>query len=579
MGALEGDSSALPDTGEDDADSDEEEKKSKKKGGGGEGGAEGAADEEEDDHGEGEGEHDEHEPCQDFPQEYEPNITDLKYKRFVLQRPAPPNFNPFTLSYDRTPSMRDVGIFKANMALVNGMEMTALEDSILERGEDAEDEDLVVGGIHEVAEAFTEFEAAVQEVDEADMGITWNRFHRHDLPPEDLEFGIIGYHNPLKPEDDFPKVLKGEDGGGTYEITRVEATGSDKKNPEKSYPACDPIVTFGNLFIHKDLVKASLRALRDHIDNFHNKTMYQTIPDDGDDLDAMYDTIMTCIHRDVFSEEGFHQPPDISKKMMYKRYEEIRKRKITAQTLTIHLLNHLYCLRKTAEWKYEFRQREFILRVAIYRGVYLVPTSGKGNKTNPIIQLDVYDEEPQVYPERGKKGIYPMVKGTLAPDWRHTFDDVNVTLPGSSVIKLTVSDRQEGVMYDTITTIGYTKIDLEDRMFSDKWMRQVENGYRFIQTEQRSLKNESSKAPRRKLIMFLHLLRPELARDIHKYPKLNIKGPPPQDYELRTTIISLTETQNPVGRDRRVPFELLHEVLLSVGNQSPSGGAGRMEVP
>jgi len=115
------------------------------------------------------------------------------------------------------------------------------------------------------------------------------------------------------------------------------------------------------------------------------------------------------------------------------------------------------------------------------------------------------------------------VKNTLEPDFYEAFE-FPITMPGDAAIDVQVWDY-DGIGDDHI---GSTSIDIEDRWFSKNW-RQLP----VKPLEYRTLKSATSSKSQGKLQCWVEILDAKAAK---KSPLLNIKPPPPQEFELRVVV-------------------------------------------
>jgi len=228
-----------------------------------------------------------------------------------------------------------------------------------------------------------------------------------------------------------------------------------------------------------------------------------------------------------------------------------------------------------------FIQTDILVRVYVYRGFYLIPVGRSSGDTNPILKLRTGEQDfadAQSYPtaEDGTKA-YPNIQKTLTPSWRHTFNDIRMQVPGPSMLYLYVIDRQPGTFWGfNEDSMGFTKIDVEDRFYcrSAKWRtwntikepdKRSEGKYVCVMpTEERTLYSDTSKGPQGKVEMFvcIHVKPPRDALGLidkealevfpnEQYLPINIKGPGPMDFQLRTVIWEVKECQFPPNHEAR----------------------------
>eukprot|EP01013_Petalomonas_cantuscygni_P010525 TRINITY_DN2363_c0_g1_i2.p1 TRINITY_DN2363_c0_g1~~TRINITY_DN2363_c0_g1_i2.p1 ORF type:complete len:1377 (-),score=340.43 TRINITY_DN2363_c0_g1_i2:184-4314(-) len=192
-----------------------------------------------------------------------------------------------------------------------------------------------------------------------------------------------------------------------------------------------------------------------------------------------------------------------------------------------------------------YAPREYILRVYAYRAYYLVPPKDVGNKANPTLILKAPMSSDQTYPRvDNPTPPWPSCRGTLSPPWRHTFTDIGpLSIPGSGPLKLEVWDVQQRMLLpDVWSLMGTTKLDLDDRVFSQWLMSQP---YANTPTETRPLWVPTARSPQGLVEMFVQVLSVDEAR---QYPPLNIKGPGPEDFELHAIVWGCRNVQFPPGK-------------------------------
>ena len=115
------------------------------------------------------------------------------------------------------------------------------------------------------------------------------------------------------------------------------------------------------------------------------------------------------------------------------------------------------------------------------------------------------------------------MKNTTEPAFFKTFT-FKATLPGESVVRLEVVDHNS-LNFDEV--IGYTDIDLEDRVFCDAWKTKCSER---PPVERRPLMVDEKANPQGYLKLFVEILS---ETDALERPPLDISPPPDQKWELR----------------------------------------------
>ena len=422
-----------------------------------------------------------HEPLFGYDGPYENELKHLPYNRYLLKRQAPVAFNPFSLSFDRTPKLITCGVFKGRFRLLKPMEVPGHEfNQILTsnwgtvRGEPGDLTHLSqYGSPEQILDWSSDRYLVVDHIR--------NRFRNMSKSPSDRPLFYIGVDHRESGQDD-------------NNDNDIESTCSD--------------------------------------DSSQGSVSYQSSKTDEEDLfidDTQYDRVPT-----------------------------------TSADRGGEVLQWFWD-RQQEEWENKFSPRELVVRIYVYNSYYLV--GSRGNNTNPTLHLSVpqgNDIKSEQYPSPGcGSTAWPMVLRTLSPNFRHTFDDVTIYLPGAGVSTLSVLDRDEGIFTTSQTQIGFTKFDLEDLAYDGyftDWRSHWD--YNTWPTEQRSLSSMTSKAPMGKVKMFVQVLDPDVAQ---KNPPMSIKGPGPMDFEVRLTIMGLREIKPPPGHEGdEVPRSVFFGFLGSI---------------
>jgi len=158
--------------------------------------------------------------------------------------------------------------------------------------------------------------------------------------------------------------------------------------------------------------------------------------------------------------------------------------------------------------------RSLMCRLYVLRATKLMPKDTNG-KADPYLTVTL-----------GKTKI-----STRDRHFRRVLDapfyeafEIPVSLPGDSTLKLQVWDW-DGIGDDLI---GTTYIDIEDRWFSKAWRKLM-----LKPVEIRTLRSTTSTASQGKVALWVELL---TAEDSKKFPMINIKPPPPEEYECRVIV-------------------------------------------
>jgi hypothetical protein len=170
------------------------------------------------------------------------------------------------------------------------------------------------------------------------------------------------------------------------------------------------------------------------------------------------------------------------------------------------------------------------IRVYVLDGMGFAPMdlglNGRPGKSDPYLKLTL-----------GKTKVDDRknyVDDTTDPDFYKMFV-LSANLPGASLLKIDAMD------FDLIggdDLIGSTTIDLEDRLFDQRWqdmgkMYETANRLRLKPLETRTLTIPTSKAPMGTIKMWVDILSPAQA---HDYPPIDISLPPPVEFELRVIV-------------------------------------------
>jgi len=121
----------------------------------------------------------------------------------------------------------------------------------------------------------------------------------------------------------------------------------------------------------------------------------------------------------------------------------------------------------------------------------------------------------------------------------YTCYEFKTRLPGDALMKIDVMDYDDfasvalaGKLSDDL--IGTTTIDLEDRIFSERWKRDLQS---CPPVEWRNLYSPLSKHPQGQLEMWVDILDPSEGVETIP-PQIDIAPPPPQKWELRVIVWS-----------------------------------------
>jgi hypothetical protein len=170
------------------------------------------------------------------------------------------------------------------------------------------------------------------------------------------------------------------------------------------------------------------------------------------------------------------------------------------------------------------------IRVYVLDGVGFAPMdiglNGRPGKSDPYLRLTL-----------GKDKISDRknyIEDTTDPDFYKMFV-LNAKLPGASMLKIEAMDHD---LVGGDDLIGATTIDLEDRLFDQRWvdmgkMYETSSRLRLKPLETRTLNIPTSRAPMGNLKLWVDILTPSQA---HDYAPIDISLPPPVDMELRVVV-------------------------------------------
>eukprot|EP01065_Artemidia_motanka_P043072 TRINITY_DN5906_c1_g1_i1.p1 TRINITY_DN5906_c1_g1~~TRINITY_DN5906_c1_g1_i1.p1 ORF type:complete len:1767 (+),score=688.70 TRINITY_DN5906_c1_g1_i1:80-5302(+) len=477
----------------------------------------------------------EHEDFHEYPHEYEPEFRNLPYSRYDFQRLKQPAWDPFKLTFDRTPRVETCGIFKGTFRVLRPLECPG--DELKHMLLTTKRSKLLLDGAAPSKEMMHAIGPRAQ----------W------------LEFG-----DAEEDEIDAERKQLWEDAQGEVEDfleTELPAWVKPDQMPEDS--------DLGPLRVAMNI---NARKYFGMLEIAHQPLFWygvDTKEGEDEDADAQGAEYADDDDDDDDDEEGTEkpaaewQPPDIS---------EIDVVPTTPKDRGGEVMQWFWDIQQS-EWEDFFKPQEYHLRTYVYSAYYLV--SKRANETCPIIRLEVpsqtggEDWHLESYPAEGQgKTAWPMVLRTLSPQFKHTYEEVVVTLPGAGVCKMVVLDRDEGFFSTTETELGWSKFDVEDQIFDGVWknwngqdhqdMKRRRNRkavgaekikqwtYYQWPTQERTLKSSKSKAPMGRVKMFVQVLTPEEAGF---WKPINIKGPGPMDFELRTTVFGLRNVQPPAGKE------------------------------
>jgi len=165
------------------------------------------------------------------------------------------------------------------------------------------------------------------------------------------------------------------------------------------------------------------------------------------------------------------------------------------------------------------KPQEFVIRAYILAARNLVPMDSDG-ASDPYLVLKLGDHKVD-------NRIDHIQNVTTA--YFYTMFEFKTRLPGDALLKIDVMDHDDfGKLSDDL--IGCTTIDLEDRIFSERWKRDLSAR---PPVEWRDLFSPLSKHPQGNLEMWVDIIPHEEA---DTRPPLDIKPPPPQKWELRVIV-------------------------------------------
>ena len=157
---------------------------------------------------------------------------------------------------------------------------------------------------------------------------------------------------------------------------------------------------------------------------------------------------------------------------------------------------------------------DLYLRLYILNGMKLIPRDSGGG-ADPYLIVKIGKEK------FSTRNDYH--EDTLEPEFYHTFE-IPVVMPGPAKVEIQVWDW-DGIGDDLI---GTTCVDIEDRWYSKEWRDMDKKP-----VETRTLWSDQSTVSQGKLSMWMEMLTPS---DAKKYPPIDIKPPPQDEYELRVIV-------------------------------------------
>ncbi|KAG7389144.1 hypothetical protein PHYBOEH_007572 [Phytophthora boehmeriae] len=170
------------------------------------------------------------------------------------------------------------------------------------------------------------------------------------------------------------------------------------------------------------------------------------------------------------------------------------------------------------------------VRVYVLDGVGFAPMdiglNGRPGKSDPYLRLKLGDKKIS-----DRKNY---IEDTTEPDFYKMFT-FNAKLPGASMLTIEAMDHD---LIGGDDLIGRTTIDLEDRLFDNRWqamgkMYETSSRLRLKPLETRTLNIPTSRAPMGTIKLWIDILSPAQA---HDYPPIDISLPPPVDMELRVVV-------------------------------------------
>ena len=166
--------------------------------------------------------------------------------------------------------------------------------------------------------------------------------------------------------------------------------------------------------------------------------------------------------------------------------------------------NNLSILNSKCMYLYlNFILNSFVVRLYILKGKSLTPKDVNTSDPYLVIKLGetkIDDKANSLRMKTNNPGFY-------------TSYDISTTLPGSSTLAIEVWDDDGFLQPDLI---GVTKIDLEDRYFSNEWREKYKDKKPI---EERTLFIPKSSAPQGVLQCWVEILDPKVAGSI---PRFNI---------------------------------------------------------
>lgn len=170
------------------------------------------------------------------------------------------------------------------------------------------------------------------------------------------------------------------------------------------------------------------------------------------------------------------------------------------------------------------------VRVYVLDGVGFAPMdlglNGRPGKSDPYLRLTL-----------GKQKVDDrknFIDDSTDPDFYKMFT-ISAMLPGASILTIEAMDH-DFIGGDDL--IGSTSIDLEDRLFDQRWqdmgkLYETSSRLRLKPLETRTLNIPTSKAPMGTIKLWIDILTPTQA---HEYAPIDISLPPPVEMELRVVI-------------------------------------------
>ncbi|KRX05452.1 C2 domain [Pseudocohnilembus persalinus] len=198
----------------------------------------------------------------------------------------------------------------------------------------------------------------------------------------------------------------------------------------------------------------------------------------------------------------------------------------------------------------------YTCRIYVTRGIHV---GGEGNIQDLFLQMKVDGQNLETWNETLKQKH--LKKDTNNPDFYVSYD-FDIVLPGSAILTLQVWSDQMA-LFGGDELVGQTKIDIEDRYFSDKWnainkacySQQKEKKFK-MPMEQRNLVLPDTAGSVGRLECWIEVI-PK--KDLKFNAPLYIFPPPQYEFELRVIVWS---TRNCVFKDE---FEECNDVYVKGG--------------